>query len=85
MQAIYHGHSFVEIETDQGSILIDPFVTNNPKCDTSLESIFTKKITHIILTHGHSDHIGDTVEIAKNIPDCVIVGIVQLIDWIEHQ
>lgn len=85
MQAIYHGHSFVEIETEQGSILIDPFVTGNPKCDVSLENLFTKKITHIILTHWYSGYIGDTVQIAKNIPDCMIVGISQLIDWIKDQ
>ena len=85
MQAIYHGHSFVEIETEQGSILIDPFITGNQKCDISLENIFSKKITHIILTHGHSDHVGDTIEIAKNIPDCMVIGIVQLIDWIKDQ
>lgn len=83
MQVIYHGHSFVEIETEQGSILIDPFVTNNPKCDICLEDIFSKKITHILLTHGHSAHVDDTIEIAKNIPECVVVGMVELIDWLE--
>jgi L-ascorbate metabolism protein UlaG (beta-lactamase superfamily) len=83
MQAIYHGHSFIEIETEQGSILIDPFVTGNPKCNISLEDVFSKKITHILLTHGHHDHVGDTIEIAKNIPNCVVVGMVELIDWLE--
>lgn len=83
MQIIYHGHSFVEIEIEQGSILIDPFITGNPKCDISLENVFSKKVTHILLTHGHHDHVGDTIEIAKNIPDCMVVGMVELIDWIE--
>jgi L-ascorbate metabolism protein UlaG (beta-lactamase superfamily) len=83
MQIIYHGHSFIEIETEQGSILIDPFVTGNSKCDISLEDVFSKKITHILLTHGHHDHVGDTIEIAKNIPDCMVVGMVKLIDWLE--
>jgi len=83
MQIIYHGHSFVEIETEQGSILIDPFVTNNPKCDISLEDIFSKKVTHILLTHGHHDHVGDTIEITKHFSDCVVVGMVELMDWLE--
>ncbi len=85
MQVIYHGHSFVEIETEQGSMLIDPFVTGNPKCDISLEDVFSKKITHILLTHGHHDHVGDTIEIAKNIPDCMVVGMVELMDWLENK
>ena len=79
MQIIYHGHSFIEIETEKGSILIDPFITGNPKCDISLEDIFSKSITHILLTHGHSDHVGDTIDIAKHFPNCVIVGMVELI------
>lgn len=83
MQVIYHGHSFIEIETEQGSILIDPFVTGNQKCDISLEDVFSRKITHILLTHGHHDHVGDTIEIAKQFPDAVVVGMVELIDWLE--
>jgi L-ascorbate metabolism protein UlaG (beta-lactamase superfamily) len=82
MQIIYHGHSFVEIETEQGSVLIDPFITGNQKCDISLEKIFSKKITHIVLTHGHSDHVGDTIQIAKNFSDCVVVAMVELCDWL---
>jgi L-ascorbate metabolism protein UlaG (beta-lactamase superfamily) len=83
MQIIYHGHSFVEIEIEQGSILIDPFVTGNPKCDISLEDVFSRNVTHILLTHGHHDHVGDTIEIAKQFPDAVIVGMVELVDWLD--
>ncbi len=83
MQVIYHGHSFVEIEMEQGSILIDPFVTNNPKCDISLKDLLAKNITHILLTHGHDDHVGDTIEIAKQFPDAVVVGMVELTAWLE--
>lgn len=85
MQVYYHGHSFIEIETDNWNILIDPFVTGNSKCDISLEDIFSKNITHILLTHGHYDHVGDTIEIAKNIPDSMVVGIQELMNWIQSQ
>ncbi|HMT00859.1 MAG TPA: metal-dependent hydrolase [Candidatus Absconditabacterales bacterium] len=63
MKIIRHGHSFVEIQTDIGSYLVDPFITGNPKCDVTLEEISQKQILGIFLTHGHADHIGDTVEI----------------------
>lgn len=85
MHLIYHGHSFVEIETEQGSILIDPFVINNPQCDISLEDIFSKNISHIVLTHGHRDHVGDTIEIVKNLPNCRVVGMVELCNRLDHQ
>lgn len=85
MQVIYHGHSFVEIEVEQSSILIDPFVVNNTKCDLSLEDVFAKQVTHILLTHGHEDHVGDTIEIAKQSPDTVVVGMVELVAWLETQ
>jgi L-ascorbate metabolism protein UlaG (beta-lactamase superfamily) len=82
MQIIYHGHSCVEIETEKGSILIDPFITDNLKCDINLDMISSRKITHILLTHGHTDHVGDTIEISKRNPDIVVVGMVELIDWL---
>lgn len=82
MQIIYHGHSFIEIETEQWSVLIDPFVTGNTKCDLRLEDLFLKNITHILLTHGHSDHVGDTIAITKHFSDCIVVGMVELLSWL---
>ena len=63
MQVIYHGHSFIEIEMEQSSILIDPFISENPRCDVSLDDISQKNITHIVLTHGHD--ITEIVKIAQ--------------------
>ncbi len=65
MQVIRHWHSFVEIEIPEGSFLIDPFITGNPKCDVTVEQIIEKNILWIFLTHGHGDHIGDTVAIQQ--------------------
>ena len=65
MDVIFHGHAFVEIENLDHSILIDPFITGNTLCDVTLDEICEKNIKAILVTHGHSDHIWDTVEIAK--------------------
>ncbi len=62
---IYHGHSFVEIDLWGESILIDPYITDNKLCDISLQTICSKNIIAICITHGHSDHIWDTVEIVN--------------------
>lgn len=85
MQIIYHGHSFLEIPLDQGSILIDPFMTGNTKCDVWLDDMKGKKITHILLTHGHGDHVGDTIALCQQHPDCVVVAMVELCHWLESK
>ncbi|MER2089890.1 MAG: metal-dependent hydrolase [Sporosarcina sp.] len=62
MQISYHGHSIVKIKTGGSTILIDPFITGNKLTDLLVEN---EKPDFILLTHGHNDHVGDTVAIAK--------------------
>lgn len=64
MKMTWLGHSGFRIETGGNVLLIDPFLTGNSKFQGSVEAA-TEGCTHIILTHGHDDHVGDTVEIAK--------------------
>ncbi|MCD6436219.1 MAG: metal-dependent hydrolase [Clostridiales bacterium] len=60
----YLGHSALYIESNDFKALIDPFLKGNPQAK-KMPTDF-KEITHIFVTHGHDDHIGDTIEIAKN-------------------
>lgn len=62
MKLSYHGHSVVKIQTGNHTILIDPFITGNELTDLVAAD---EKPDVILLTHGHNDHVGDTVEIAK--------------------
>lgn len=62
MKISYHGHSVVKIKTGEYTILIDPFINGNKLTDLVAEN---EKPDVILLTHGHNDHVGDTVEIAK--------------------
>lgn len=62
MKISYHGHSVVKIKTDTHTILIDPFITGNPLCDLDANTV---EADVILLTHGHGDHVGDTIAIAK--------------------
>ena len=65
MKLTWHGHSSFSIAFSGVKILIDPFFTGNPKfVSQDIEKIISG-LTHIALTHGHSDHVGDTIEIAK--------------------
>lgn len=62
MEISYHGHSVVKIKTNGRTILIDPFITGNPSTDLQASD---EKPDVILLTHGHNDHVGDTIELAK--------------------
>ncbi len=59
----WHGHANFQIECDDVSILIDPFFTANPKADCNWEDI--AKVDLVLLTHLHSDHVGDAVPLCK--------------------
>lgn len=62
MRISYHGHSIVKVTTNGYTILIDPFITGNSLTDLKVAE---QKPDAILLTHGHSDHVGDAVQIAK--------------------
>jgi L-ascorbate metabolism protein UlaG (beta-lactamase superfamily) len=62
MDIRFLGHAAFELTEGDTRILIDPFLTGNPKAAVSADEL---EPTHIFLTHGHADHIGDTVDIAK--------------------
>jgi L-ascorbate metabolism protein UlaG (beta-lactamase superfamily) len=62
MDIHYLGHSAFELIDGETRILMDPFLTGNPKAAAAADEL---EPTHILLTHGHADHYGDIVEIAK--------------------
>jgi L-ascorbate metabolism protein UlaG (beta-lactamase superfamily) len=64
MKLIWLGHSAFRIETGAAIILIDPFLRGNSKFKLDFATA-TAGVTHILLTHGHDDHVGDSVDIAK--------------------
>ncbi|MEK5143518.1 metal-dependent hydrolase [Paenibacillus sp. FSL M7-0134] len=80
MKVTYHGHSVVKIETLGKIILIDPFITGNANTDLDASTV---KTDVILLTHGHGDHVGDTVEIAKRNNALVIASaeLADLLGW----
>lgn len=81
MEILYHGHSTVQITHNGKSIIIDPFITNNPLAKTKAADV---KVDYILLTHGHSDHMDDALTIAKN-NDATIVATHELATYFSWQ
>ncbi|WP_182087027.1 metal-dependent hydrolase [Aureimonas sp. ME7] len=80
MKMTYFGHSAFRIDTGRSVILIDPFLTGNPHFHGDVAEA-TKGTTHILLTHGHFDHVGDTVDIAQR-NGAKVVGTFELVQWL---
>jgi L-ascorbate metabolism protein UlaG (beta-lactamase superfamily) len=74
MDIRFLGHACFELSDGDTSLLIDPFLTGNPKAAANADELSP---TTILLTHGHVDHIGDTVAIAKR-AEVPVVAIVEL-------
>ncbi len=64
MKITWFGHSAFRVETGKSVLIIDPFLNGNPVFEGDAVAV-TKGATHVALTHGHDDHIGDTVAICK--------------------
>ena len=62
MEVRFLGHAGFALEDGSTTVLIDPFLSGNPKAAIGADDV---SATTILLTHGHGDHIGDTVAIAK--------------------
>jgi L-ascorbate metabolism protein UlaG (beta-lactamase superfamily) len=76
MDIRFLGHAAFELSEGDTRVLIDPFLTGNPKAAVSADELDP---THIFLTHGHADHFGDTVDIAKR-TGAQVVAIVEIAD-----
>ncbi len=64
MKLTWYGHSAFRVEVGDARILIDPFLSGNPSWGKSWEQA-AEGVTHVLLTHGHDDHIGDSVAILR--------------------
>jgi L-ascorbate metabolism protein UlaG (beta-lactamase superfamily) len=77
------GHAAFRFDTPGGKrVYLDPFLNGNPKCPASEQQ--PERVDVIALTHGHGDHVGDTVELQKKF-GCHVVAPVELHDWLVGQ
>jgi L-ascorbate metabolism protein UlaG (beta-lactamase superfamily) len=68
MQITWFGHSCFRLDMGASVLVIDPFLTGNPTFEASKieKSAAIRGVTHVALTHGHGDHVGDAADICKS-------------------
>jgi L-ascorbate metabolism protein UlaG (beta-lactamase superfamily) len=77
------GHASFRLDTAAGKrVYVDPFLNGNPKCPEN--ELTPERVDVIAVTHGHGDHVGDTVALAKK-HDAPVVALVELAGWLDGQ
>lgn len=78
MKLTYYGHSCIGIQTGDDHLLFDPFISGNSLAkDIDMESI---PATHVLLSHGHGDHVADAEAILKR-TDAMLISNAEICDW----
>jgi L-ascorbate metabolism protein UlaG (beta-lactamase superfamily) len=82
MEIKFHGHSCFELSEGDTRVLVDPFLApNNPAATASAGDVDP---THVVISHGHADHVADAVRVATaSGSECVAV--VEIAKWLEEQ
>jgi L-ascorbate metabolism protein UlaG (beta-lactamase superfamily) len=77
----WFGHSALGLETGGYKLLVDPFFKNNPAAKVDVDTI---EADYILVTHGHGDHIGDTIEIAKH-TGATVISNAEICGWLQKK
>jgi len=77
----WYGHATLGVETAGKKLLIDPYFTGNPSATTAADKVMAD---YILVTHGHGDHLGDTVAIARRC-GATVVSNAEISSWLGKQ
>ncbi len=80
-KVIWYGHSTIGLDTGKYHIIIDPYFTGNPAASAQAKDI---NPDYIMVTHGHGDHIGDTVPMAKR-TGAEVISNAEIVSWVKKQ
>lgn len=82
MKFTYYGHSTFTLELNKKIFLFDPFISGNELAKDI--DINTLKADYILVSHGHSDHTADLVQVAKN-TGALVISNFEIIAWLQSQ
>jgi L-ascorbate metabolism protein UlaG (beta-lactamase superfamily) len=74
LKVTFFGHAAFLLDNGKDRVIIDPYISGNPHAAVKPEEL---KVNYIVVTHGHGDHFGDAIEIAKN-NDATIISVAEL-------
>jgi L-ascorbate metabolism protein UlaG (beta-lactamase superfamily) len=81
VQVTWFGHACFGIESEGTHLLVDPFLTGNPQASVSADAVSADVI---LVSHGHGDHVGDTVAIAQR-TGALVVANFEIANWLSAQ
>jgi L-ascorbate metabolism protein UlaG (beta-lactamase superfamily) len=81
IELTYHSHACFSIKVAGTRLLIDPFLTGNELADISADDV---EANYILVSHGHGDHVGDTVSIAQR-TGAMAIGNFEVVNWLQGQ
>jgi L-ascorbate metabolism protein UlaG (beta-lactamase superfamily) len=77
----WYGHAALGIETGDKRLLVDPFFTGNPATDLKPDSL---SADYILISHGHGDHVGDAVDIARR-TSALVISNFEICAWFQDK
>jgi L-ascorbate metabolism protein UlaG (beta-lactamase superfamily) len=80
-QLTFYGHATFGLQVDAQRLLFDPFFSGNPAASASADEV---EADFILVSHGHGDHIGDTLMIAKR-TGATVIAVAEIADWLHER
>jgi L-ascorbate metabolism protein UlaG (beta-lactamase superfamily) len=81
VEITYHGHACFSVDIDGTNLLIDPYLGDNPLSDIDPQDV---EADYVLISHGHGDHVGDAVEIAKR-TGAMVISNFEIQGWMAAQ
>lgn len=81
IKTTWYGHSCIGLEVGDHHLLVDPFLSDNPLAAASPDQVDP---TAILVSHGHGDHVGDAMEIARR-TDALLISNFEICNWFQSQ
>ena len=78
VKVTWYGHAVIGLDTSGYNILVDPFFTDNPAVSTTAEKVAPD---YILVSHGHGDHVGDTIAIDKH-TNAQVIANAEIAGWL---
>ncbi|MGA9533461.1 MAG: metal-dependent hydrolase [Anaerolineales bacterium] len=77
----WYGHAAFRLDVGDHKLLIDPFLSDNPSATVSPEEV---EADYILISHGHGDHVGDAIDIAKR-TGAMVISNFEIVNWFDEK